>query len=127
MPRYNVTVMAEETHFIGTPISVEFDTPPALEKRPHCPSRFLWDGSVYPIVALLSEWADFERRGRMAQNMRPENAQRARMRGSWGVGRYFFRVRVADDRIFDIYYDRAPQGSDNRKGTWHLFRQILAQ
>ncbi len=118
--------MDEETRFIGEEIAVEFDKEPALEKKPHSPSRFVWNEETYHITRTLSEWTDFERRGRMQQNMRPENARRARMKGSWGVGRFFFRVQISDGRIFDIYYDRAPKGTRNRKGSWHLFREILA-
>lgn len=117
--------MDEETRFIGEEIAVGFDREPTLEKMPHAPSRFVWNDHIYHITSILSEWTDFERRGRMQQNMRPENARRARMKGSWGVGRFFFRVQITDGRVFDIYYDRAPKGTRNRKGSWHLFREIL--
>lgn len=76
-------------------------------------------------MANLQEWRDYGRRGRMATNMRPENLKKAAKRGSWGVGRYYFRVQVADGRIFDIYYDRAPKGQAQRLGSWFLYREIL--
>jgi hypothetical protein len=60
------------------------------------------------------------RRGRMSNNMRPAHASRASRLGSWGVGRFYFRVKVDDGRIFEIYYDRAPADADNRKGAWFL-------
>ncbi|MFT5193666.1 MAG: hypothetical protein ACI9EW_000082 [Cellvibrionaceae bacterium] len=113
--------------FIGEEIKVEFDEPPQLEKKPHCPDRILRSEQLLKIEEILSEWQNFERRGSMSRNMRPENLQRARKTGSWGVGRFFFRVRLANNQIFDIYYDRAPQGTRNRKGTWHLYREILDQ
>lgn len=77
------------------------------------------------IVSLLAEWRDYERRGRMAQNMRPEHAARAAKKGSWGVGRYFFRIQVANGRIFDIYYDRSPKGSDQRAGNWYIYQELF--
>ncbi len=117
----------EETRFIGQEITVEFDKEPALEKKPHAPNRFIWENETHTITDTLSEWTDFERRGRMQTNMRPENARRARQKGSWGVGRFYFRVRLTDGRVFDLYYDRTPKGTRNRKGSWHLFRQILNQ
>jgi hypothetical protein len=49
----------------------------------------------------------------------------AESRGSWGVGRFYFRVKLEDGRVFDLYYDRAPQGVDRRKGTWFLFRELM--
>jgi hypothetical protein len=111
--------------FIDEPIEVEFDRQPALEKKPGCPNGFVWNGTAYPIVEVLGEWHDYRRRGRMAQNMRPDHAAVASGRGSWGVGRDYYRVRTDAGRVFDLYYDRAPKDSENRKGGWFLYREIL--
>jgi hypothetical protein len=115
---------AQPLRFIDEPIVADFDQPPTFEKRPPCPDGFTWHGETYRIAELLSEWRDYQRRGRMANNMRPEHAELAEERGSWGVGRFFFRVRTAAGPIFDPYYDRAPKGSSNRKGGWFLFREL---
>jgi len=110
--------------FIDETIAVHFAAPPAFEKRPGCPAAFTWRGDVYMVAEVLSEWRDYGRRGRMAANMRPEHAELAEERGSWGVGRFFFRVRTEAGPIFDLYYDRAPKGTANRKGAWFLFREM---
>ena len=110
--------------FIDEPIEVRFAQPPAFEKRPPCPDGFVWRGEAYRIVELLAEWRDYGRRGRMAANMRPEHARLAAERGSWGVGRFTFRVRTETGPIFDLYYDRAPADSAGRKGAWVLFREL---
>ena len=110
--------------FIGEPIEAHFDQPPALEKKPGCPEAFVWRETRYQVVEMLSEWHDYRRRGRMAINMRPDHAAHATRRGSWGVGRDYFRVRVAGGRLFELYYDRAPRDSDRRKGGWFLFREL---
>jgi hypothetical protein len=117
--------------FIGEPIEVQFDRPPVLEKAPPCPNAFTWGGTPYRIIALLAEWHDYGRRGRMARNMRPEHARRAVAKGSWGVGRYYFRVRAispetaaTDGQIFELYYDRAPQDAGHRKGGWFLVSEL---
>lgn len=110
-------------HFIGEPITVEWDAPPVFSKRPGCPDRFIWQGTVYQVVELLSEHSDFSRHGRFASNMRPEHAEAASQRGSWGVGRTYFLVRVQEGRIFELYYDRAPQGA-RREGTWFLYQEM---
>jgi hypothetical protein len=115
------------TRFIGEPIEVQHDRPPALEKRPGPPDGFTWQERSYRVVEVLSEWHDYRRRGRMALNMRPEHAAVAARRGSWGVGRDYYRVRTGSGEVFDLYYDRAPQGAGRRKGGWFLYRQILAQ
>lgn len=114
-----------EPRFIGEPITVDYDKPPLVAKKPPCPDRFEWDNQTHQIKALLAEWRDYQRRGRMASNMRPENARRAAKRGSWGVGRYYFRVRVSHNRIFELYYDRAPKGQTQREGSWHLYRELV--
>ncbi len=113
------------TRFIGDPIVVEFDQPPLFVKQPSCPARFFWHGETFEIMANLQEWRDYGRRGRMASNMRPENLKKAAKRGSWGVGRYYFRVQVRNGRLFEIYYDRAPKGQEQRLGSWFLYREIL--
>ena len=84
----------------------------------------MWGGEMYAIVELLREWRDFTRRGRMARNMQPANLRKAARRGSVGVGRFYFRVRVADGRIFDLYYDRTVLSADQRKGFWTLHQEL---
>ena len=111
----------EPFRFIDERVEVIFHTPPLLEKRPTCPDGFVWEGVTFAVREMLSEWQDFQRRGRMARNMRPEHAATAAVRGSWGVGRYFFRVQTQDGRIFDLYYDRAPLNAGDRKGHWFLY------
>jgi hypothetical protein len=114
-----------KARFIGEPIGVEWDDPPFLEKRPTCPDRIIWQDERLEVVRKLSEWRDYERRGRMTKNMRPAHLRRARQRGSWGVGRFYFRVLTADGRTLEIYYDRAVKDSDRRKGSWFLNQQLL--
>jgi hypothetical protein len=116
--------MVDEPRFIGQEIEVAFDRPPLLEKKPGCPDRFTWRDETYEIVEKLEEWHDYRRRGRMARNMQPAHLAIAEQRGSWGVGRDYFRVRTAGGRIFDIYYDRAPKDVDRRKGAWFLYREM---
>ncbi|MFW6136224.1 MAG: DUF6504 family protein, partial [Chloroflexota bacterium] len=90
----------------------------------HCPASFLWRGETYRIVEKLKEWHDYRRRGRMAHNMRPAHAAAARRRGSWGVGRDYYRVRTEDGRVFDLYFDRAPRHAGDRTGEWFLYREM---
>jgi hypothetical protein len=121
-------------HFIGEVVAVQFDEPPAFEKAPPCPSGFVWRGVPYRVRALLAEWRDYRRRGRMARNMRPEHAARAAQQGSWGVGRFYFRVRAFNPetaatagQIFELYYDRAPQDVDHRTGSWFLVSELTEE
>ncbi|NWF63439.1 MAG: hypothetical protein HXY38_03950 [Chloroflexi bacterium] len=111
-------------HFYDERIEVRFDEPPVREKAPHCPNGFIWHKTTYVIIAALSEWTDFTRRGKMAKNMRPARAAAAATRGSLNVGRYYFRVKVHSGQVFDIYYDRAMQSVDDRKGQWFLYREL---
>jgi len=116
-----------DTRFIGAVITVDFDQLPMLSKSPSCPDRFVWEGVVYEIIDLVAEWRDFRRRGRMAKNMKPTHLSIAAQRGSWGVGRYYFRVLTGQGRLFDVYYDRAPQSIDVRKGGWFLYRELVEE
>jgi Family of unknown function (DUF6504) len=111
-------------HFYDDPIQPIFDTPPVREKTPDCPNGFIWDDKTYRVIEMLSAWSDFARRGKMANNMRPAHAAVASNRGSLNVGRFYFRVRVDTDQVFDIYYDRAMKSLDERKGQWFIYREL---
>ncbi len=110
--------------FINEAIEVRFYRPPALEKKPGAPSGFRWKGEEYEIAEVISEWHDYRRRGRMARNMATEHASRAEVKGSWGVGRDYYRVKTVKGRFFEIYYDRAPKDIEQRKGGWYLDREL---
>ncbi len=110
--------------FIGAPIEVGFIKEPLFEKKPIPPDYFKLGGENFRVTQMLQTWFDFGRSGRMGMNMRPENLRKAERRGSWGVGRFYFRVEVEDGRIFDLYYDRAPKDVSDRKGSWFLWREM---
>ena len=112
-------------HFYDEHIDVIFNTPPVHEKTPPCPNGIIWNGKTFHITESLSEWVDFSRRGKMANNMRPEHAAVASTRGSLNVGRFYFQVKVDSGQIFEIYYDRAMKGVDRRKGEWFLYRELV--
>ena len=116
-----------KTRFLSEPIDVVFDEDPLLEKKPGCPDRFVRGDEVVEITEVLAEWHDYRRRGRMAQNMRPERLARAERLGSWGVGRDYYRVRTDGGRIFELYYDRSPKDADRRKGFWILYQELLEE
>lgn len=115
---------ARPIRFIAEPIEARFDRPPLLEKKPGCPDGFTWRGDDFRVLEMLSEWHDYQRRGRMARNMMPTHAETAERRGSWGVGLDYFRVLTETGRVFDIYYDRAPKDADRRKGGWFIFQEL---
>jgi len=115
---------ARSIHFLDEAIDVHFDSAPVYEKKPPCPDGFFWAGRNYRVVEKISEWADFERRGRSSRNMRPAHLETAASRGSLNVGRFFFRVRVDTGQCFDLYYDRAMKNLDDRKGQWFIYREV---
>lgn len=114
-----------QLRFIDEPIEVSYKHAPLLEKKPGCPDQFKWGEQTFEISEVLAEWQDFHRRGRMARNMTPPHKTHAERVGSWGVGRFFFRVRTTNGRIFELYYDRAPVDVDDRRGRWVLYTERL--
>ena len=114
----------KQKKFINEPIKVEFESPPVLQKKPGPPDSFTWRGNEYTIREIVNEWHNFKRRGRMARNMSDRHAARAGKFGSWGVGQDYYRVCTSTGRYFDIYYDRAPRGADQREGEWFLDREL---
>ncbi|NIS80413.1 MAG: hypothetical protein GTO14_09455 [Anaerolineales bacterium] len=112
--------------FIDVEIEVTFDLPPVMTKKPDAPNAFYWGDEQFRVVEVLSMWFDYRRRGDTARNMAEHNLRVAERRGSWGVGRFYFRVRTEGDRIFDLYFDRAPKKAADRKGHWYLWRELKA-
>lgn len=119
-----MTDAGEPVRFISEKIEVIHLDAPLLSKRPGPPDRFVWRGQAFPIRKILGEWFDYGRKGDMARNMTKEHLRMAASRGSWGVGKFYFRVRTEGDRIFDLYYDRAPKDAADRDGTWILWREL---
>ena len=124
MPDDTLIDMFKPLRFIGEAIEVVFERPPLYKKRPPCPDGFTWEGTTYRVSETLNEWQDFSRKGRMAHNMRPDHADAASSKGSWGVGRTYFRVRTDSGHVFDLYYDRAPAAGVGREGGWFLHREL---
>ncbi len=110
------------------PIEALFDHPPAIEKRPRCPNSIIWDGRTYRIIAMRLEWHDYLPRGKtLARQLREHGSYwvtaAEQRRGSWGVGRDYYRVQTESGETFDIYYDRKPTGPEV-KGGWYLWRSV---
>jgi hypothetical protein len=114
-------------HFFDEPIVPLFGILPSMEKKPGCPDAFLWRETTYKVVELLLEWHDYSRKGRMAKNMQPQHAVIASNRGSLGVGRDYFTVRMDTDQIFKLYYDRAPKDAFHRKGEWFVWGEMALE
>ncbi len=112
--------------FYSEPITVKFAEEPLLEKKPGLPAEFIWRGKSYKITGLLKEWHDYRKRGRIEEfyGKRRGNApeMKSDKRGSWGVGRDYYRVFTDSGEIFDIYYDREPSGQ--KKGEWILLCRV---
>jgi hypothetical protein len=111
-------------HFINELIVACYDSPHTLEKKPGCPNSFVWRDEDIRIIELLSEWHEYKRKGRMTRNMKPTHAATAERRGSWGVGQDFYRIKTENNRIYEIYYDRAPKNVEHRKGQWFIYREM---
>jgi len=110
--------------FIDAEIQVSHARPPMLTKTPTPPDGFVWGGQPYRILDVISTWTSYERRGRMADNMAPAHLATASRRGSWGVGRFYFRVRTEGGAVYDLYYDREPESAGDRAGHWFLWREL---
>jgi hypothetical protein len=110
--------------FFSARIEVSFTVNPLFSKHPQAPAVFIFNKQKHTIQQVLSEWHSFERTGRMALNMKTAHLEEASRKGSWGVGRFYFRVRTNKNRYFDLYYDRAPESASDRKGHWFLWREL---
>lgn len=118
-----MNVIWRPTRFIDAEVAVFHRRPPAQSKKPGPPDSFEWDGRTFTVQEVISIWARFERRGRMAANLKPAHTETALRRGSWGVGRFYFRVQTSEG-VYDLYYDRAPDSAGDRAGHWFLWREV---
>jgi hypothetical protein len=50
-PEWQYTIGMRPLKFIGEPIQVQFDTEPALKKKPGCPDRFVWSEGTCRVAA----------------------------------------------------------------------------
>jgi len=114
----------KKTAYIGEMIAVGYDNPPLFMKKPDCPNTFFWNGSTYHIIEVISEWHDFSRKGKYSRNMKDAHLERANIKGSLGVGRFYFRVRTNENRLFEIYYDRGIKNTFETGGTWVLLQEL---
>ena len=112
--------------FIDEEIEALFDQPPLHSKKPDPPDGIHWRGEDHRVRKLISSWVDHGRKGRMAKNMKPHNLRRAAKHGSWGVGKFYFRLMVQGGRVFDLYYDRAAEAAGDRAGKWIIWRELEA-
>jgi hypothetical protein len=108
-------------------IEVRFEEEPILKKKPGLPAAFTWRGREYVVVELLKEWHDYRKRGKTRALYEKERGSywvhASKRRGSWGVGRDYYRVRTDTGEVFEIYYDRSPKGQA-RIGQWILSRKM---
>jgi hypothetical protein len=111
--------------FICEAIDVGFAESVLFNKKPECPNYFSWRGNLFEITELISEWHDFGRKGRYDRNMKDSHLERASEKGSLGVGRFYFRIRTASSRVFDIYYDRSIKNVSDTIGSWVLFQELF--
>jgi hypothetical protein len=111
--------------FISESIDVEFHHPPTYLKKPPCPDGLTWRNQTFTIKKCIAEWKDCAWRGKSAANMQPEHTKIAEVRGSWGVGKFYFDVQTDCGRYFRLYYDRAPKDAHNRAGQWVLLAELV--
>ena len=112
--------MKEKSTYIGEKITPGFSKEVSTPKNPPCPDFFIWANGTYFIDQILMEWRDLSRKGDRSRNMRTEHLSRAEKVGSWGVGKFHFKVHTTNGRIFEIYYDRTPVNNLDKLGVWVL-------
>lgn len=101
--------------FISASVSPIFDTPHALGRR-RAPDAFLWNDEQHTVSEMLAFWSE---RG---QAWWQRKQWRGRRQHVSSLGRDYYRVRTAQGRIFDLYYDRRLQGRQ-MDGQWILWRE----
>ncbi|MGD2250965.1 MAG: DUF6504 family protein [Candidatus Methanofastidiosia archaeon] len=110
--------------FYSEPITVKFEKEPLLEKKPGPPDVFVWRGKSYTIIRVEKEWHTYNKQGKIEKfySQKGNAPELTPPKGSWGVGRDYYRVKTDTGEVFVIYYDRQPKKS--KKGQWILLKKV---
>lgn len=85
-----------------------FDTRRMGRGEPGLPGGFDWRDDSFAIVQELDSWKHSSREGSHAQ-------------GDLYLRRHYFRLRMSDDTIWVVYFERQPPRSGNAKARWFLY------
>ncbi|HHY35772.1 MAG TPA: hypothetical protein GX510_09140 [Firmicutes bacterium] len=93
-----------QSRFIGSPVKVEYSQEPGYKR----PLTLSWDGQEAAVSEVISRWDDW------GFGATPPK------RRHWWQRRHrtYYRVKTADGRTFELYYDRS-------RREWFLTREIL--
>ncbi len=102
--------------FVGCQVAVCLPPGHYPRRDPPAPLSFTLQGQVFDVLEVLQEWWDYTNLSPAQRTYRPSYHRSSARRGSFGLGRHYFRVRTSCG-VFLIYYDRRPTPS-SRGGSW---------
>lgn len=91
-----------------TPRAGSFDTARMGRGEPGLPTGFEWRGESFDVVEELSAWKHSSREG-------------ARAGGDLYLRRHYYKLRMSDESLWTIYFERQAPRSGNPKQRWFLY------
>lgn len=91
-----------------TPIGAGADTTSMARGEPGLPHGFEWRGESARIVRLLEKWKESSREG-------GNDARDLYLR------RHYYKMRMTDDRVWTVYFERQSTRGGNPRQRWFLF------
>lgn len=91
-----------------TPIGAGADTTSMARGEPGLPHGFEWRGESARIVRLLEKWKESSHEG--------DNTAR-----DLYLRRHYYKMRMTDDRVWTVYFERQSQRGGHPKQRWFLY------
>ena len=104
--------------FIGVPTTPTFSDNSVVRRRTEM-IAFTWDEAVHEVVELVRFW----------EEKSPPRFRRSGRSNRWHIspfGREYYRVRTAEGRFFDLYFDRSIRRGEV-SGRWVLWRELAPE
>ena len=93
-----------------TPVADTMDTRRMAIGEPGLPGRFVWRDHEYAVDEVLEKWKE-------ASGCSHGGEERY-------VRKHWFRVRTTDGEEMNIYFERQPRSTRQRKQRWWLYALI---
>jgi hypothetical protein len=91
-----------------TPADDRRDTPAMGRGEPGLPAAFRWRDEVHEVVGCVERWKE-------------TSAEGGRAGGQVYLRRHCYRLRMADDCIWTVYFTRQANPGSSAKERWFLY------
>lgn len=93
--------------FVGEPL-LQVQSAPLESGLPAAPTTFIWRNQTYQVAEVLESW----------KGISPDRSHGS---GEMYLNKHWFKLRLTDDTIMTIYFDRHGRASQRLGSRWWLY------